>query len=65
MGEYKWLTYGDLNEQATHFGRGLRELGHKPRQNVAIFAETRAEWMVAAHSCFKQNFPRECLWVWL
>jgi len=32
------------------------ELGMKPRKNVVIFAETRAEWMIAIHACFKQNF---------
>ncbi|XP_075214813.1 acyl-CoA synthetase long-chain [Lycorma delicatula] len=57
MGEYKWRTYSEVNMLATNFGRGLRELGHKPKQNIVIFAETRAEWMIAAHGCFKQNIP--------
>lgn len=61
MGDYKWRTYEDLNREAGHFGRGLRALGHMPKQNVVIFAETRAEWMVAAHACFKQNFPSKYL----
>lgn len=57
MGEYKWRTYLEVNNLATSFGRGLRELGHQPRKNIVIFAETRAEWMIAAHGCFKQNVP--------
>ena len=57
MGEYQWRTFEDVNNEAINFGQGLRSLGHQPRQNVVIFAETRAEWMVAAHACFKQNFP--------
>uniref|UniRef100_A0A1B6E8J8 long-chain-fatty-acid--CoA ligase n=1 Tax=Clastoptera arizonana TaxID=38151 RepID=A0A1B6E8J8_9HEMI len=57
MGEYKWKTYSEVNELATSFGRGLRELGVQPRKNVVIFAETRAEWMIAAQGCFKQNVP--------
>lgn len=56
MGEYKWKTFNDVNRLASSFGRGLLELGMKPRKNVVIFAETRAEWMIAAHACFKQNF---------
>lgn len=57
MGDYEWRTYADVDRCAEQFGRGLRELGHNPRENVVIFAETRAEWMIAAHGCFKQNFP--------
>lgn len=56
MGEYKWKTYNDVNKLAISFGRGLTELGMKPRRTIVIFAETRAEWMIAAHGCFKQNF---------
>lgn len=56
MGEYKWKTFKEVDNLASSFGRGLLELGMKPRKNVVIFAETRAEWMIAAHACFKQNF---------
>lgn len=61
MGDYKWKTYEEVNTLAVNFGRGLRALGHKPRQNIVIFAETRAEWMIAAHGCFKQNIPGKFL----
>ncbi|RZF44330.1 hypothetical protein LSTR_LSTR006880 [Laodelphax striatellus] len=57
LGDYKWKTYEEVNMLASNFGKGLRELGHMPKQNIVIFAETRAEWMVAAHGCFKQNIP--------
>lgn len=57
MGEYKWKTFTDVNELATNFGRGLRELGNRPKENVVIFAETRAEWMIAAQGLFKQSIP--------
>lgn len=57
FGEYKWRNYMNVHNSAINFGRGLRELGHMPGQNVVIFAESRAEWMIAAHGCFKQNFP--------
>lgn len=57
MGEYTWKTFAEANVLATNFGRGIRELGNKPKQNVVIFAETRAEWMIAAHGLFKQNIP--------
>ncbi|XP_069684271.1 fatty acid CoA ligase Acsl3-like isoform X3 [Periplaneta americana] len=57
MGEYKWKTFQEVEELAASFGRGLRLLGQVPRANVVIFAETRAEWLVAAHGCFKQSIP--------
>ncbi|XP_018564650.1 long-chain-fatty-acid--CoA ligase 4 isoform X2 [Anoplophora glabripennis] len=57
MGDYRWKTFAEVNMLATNFGRGLRELGNRPGQNIVIFAETRAEWMIAAHGIFKQNIP--------
>lgn len=54
MGDYKWKTFTDVDRMAAAFGRGLRKCGQEPRQNVVLFAETRAEWLVAAHGCFKQ-----------
>ncbi|KAL1490621.1 hypothetical protein ABEB36_013283 [Hypothenemus hampei] len=57
MGDYHWKTYSEVNMLATNFGKGLREIGCKPLDNVVIFAETRAEWMIAAHGLFKQNIP--------
>ncbi|XP_075992790.1 acyl-CoA synthetase long-chain isoform X2 [Anticarsia gemmatalis] len=57
MGDYVWRTYVDVESEARQFGAGLRELGCKPRDNIVMFAETRAEWMIAAHGCFKQSIP--------
>ncbi|CAH1183332.1 unnamed protein product [Phaedon cochleariae] len=57
MGDYRWKTFAEVNILAAHFGKGLRELGNAPTKNVAVFAETRAEWMIAAHGIFKQNIP--------
>ncbi|XP_003704886.1 acyl-CoA synthetase long-chain isoform X1 [Megachile rotundata] len=55
MGDYKWKSYTEVNRLMTSFSRGLRELGLTTRKNIVIFAETRAEWMIAAYGCFKQN----------
>lgn len=55
MGKYVWKTYQEVDEEATHFGLGLRELGVSPGEIVIIIAQTRAEWFVAAHGLFKQN----------
>uniref|UniRef100_A0A8D0L0U4 long-chain-fatty-acid--CoA ligase n=1 Tax=Sphenodon punctatus TaxID=8508 RepID=A0A8D0L0U4_SPHPU len=57
LGNYSWLNYEDVNQKVNHFGSGLAALGLQPRSTIAIFCETRAEWMIAAQTCFKYNFP--------
>jgi long-chain acyl-CoA synthetase len=55
LGSYVWLNFIETETQARHFGRGIREIGVQPKDRVVIFAETRAEWIVAAHGLFKHN----------
>jgi long-chain acyl-CoA synthetase len=57
LGNYKWLSYAETDARIDNFGRGLLALGQKPRENICIVAETRAEWMIAAQTCFRYNFP--------
>lgn len=55
MGSYKWKSFRSVDKESTNFGYGLRELGVQSGDTVLIFAETRAEWMIAAQGMFKQN----------
>ena len=57
LGEYTWITFEQMFTRLTYLGSGLLAVGQKPRRNILIFAETRAEWMIAAQACFKYNFP--------
>ncbi|XP_042869237.1 long-chain-fatty-acid--CoA ligase 4-like isoform X1 [Penaeus japonicus] len=57
LGDYTWLTYTEVDDMAHNFGKGLRVIGHQPRENIVIFAETRQEWLMSAMGCFKQNIP--------
>ncbi|KAJ8390099.1 hypothetical protein AAFF_G00111130 [Aldrovandia affinis] len=57
LGDYKWLSYQDVDRAVSEFGSGLAALGQQPRSTIAIFCETRAEWMIGAQSCFRHNFP--------
>uniref|UniRef100_A0A2K5DAL0 long-chain-fatty-acid--CoA ligase n=1 Tax=Aotus nancymaae TaxID=37293 RepID=A0A2K5DAL0_AOTNA len=50
LGHYNWLSYEDVFVRAFNFGSGLQKLGQKPKTNIAIFCETRAEWMIAAQT---------------
>lgn len=57
LGEYRWLSYKDALTAATQLGSGLAALGQRPKTNIAIFCETRAEWLISALACFTYNFP--------
>uniref|UniRef100_A0AAY4AT60 long-chain-fatty-acid--CoA ligase n=1 Tax=Denticeps clupeoides TaxID=299321 RepID=A0AAY4AT60_9TELE len=57
LGQYKWLTYEEAFNESRFFGSGLAALGQEPKCNIAIFCETRAEWIVTAQACFMYNFP--------
>lgn len=57
LGDYKWLSYEETDTQVSQFGSGLAALGQQPKSTIAIFCETRAEWMITAQACFRRNFP--------
>ncbi|XP_005719617.1 long-chain-fatty-acid--CoA ligase 4 [Pundamilia nyererei] len=57
LGEYKWLSYNELDSIVSEFGSGLAALGQQPKSTIAVFCETRAEWMITAQACFRHNFP--------
>ncbi|XP_054453376.1 long-chain-fatty-acid--CoA ligase 4 [Anoplopoma fimbria] len=57
LGEYRWLSYNDVDSIVSQFGSGLAALGQQPKSSIAIFCETRAEWMITAQACFRCNFP--------
>jgi len=52
FGKYQWLTYGEMFKTVDQLARGLSELGIK---RVCLYMETRAEWMMTAHACFRHN----------
>ncbi|XP_041850751.1 long-chain-fatty-acid--CoA ligase 3a [Melanotaenia boesemani] len=57
LGEYRWLSYKEAHTAATQLGSGLTSLGQRPKTNIAIFCETRAEWLISAQACFIYNYP--------
>lgn len=57
LGKYTWQSFVDVDLLSTYLGKGLRELGQLAQQNLCIFADTKADWMIAAQACFKQSFP--------
>jgi len=55
LGEYKWINYNETHSISEKFGKGLRELGQQPTDAIAIYAETRAEWLMSAFGAFSQS----------
>merc|ERR1719228_2552967 len=55
LGEYQWINYEDAHKISINFGSGLVELGAQPRMPIAIYAETKEEWFMAALGAFSQN----------
>lgn len=65
LGKYNWLTYEEAYHAAKCFGSGLAALYQKPHHNIAVFCETRAEWVIAAQACFMYSFPLVTLYATL
>ncbi|XP_038861519.1 long-chain-fatty-acid--CoA ligase 4-like isoform X1 [Salvelinus namaycush] len=65
LGEYRWLSYDEVDQIISHLGSGLAALGQQPKSTIAIFCETRAEWMITAQACFRHNFPLVTLYATL
>ncbi|XP_028089154.1 long chain acyl-CoA synthetase 9, chloroplastic [Camellia sinensis] len=55
LGDYEWLSYGQVFEAVCNFASGLTQLGNNREERVAIFADTREEWFIALQGCFRRN----------
>lgn len=47
LGNYEWQTYEEVFAGVSNFASGLLKLGHDKDSHVAIFSDTRAEWLIA------------------
>lgn len=63
--EYSWITFGQMIERVDHLANGFLHLGLRSNDNVVIFSETRAEWMLCALACFKIKVPMVTLYATL
>uniref|UniRef100_A0A0N7ZBX8 long-chain-fatty-acid--CoA ligase n=2 Tax=Scylla olivacea TaxID=85551 RepID=A0A0N7ZBX8_SCYOL len=55
LGEYSYLSYKEVLDMTSKFSVGMRNLGLGSGDRVAMFAETRAEWYMAAVGCLRNN----------
>ncbi|GFY53981.1 long-chain-fatty-acid--CoA ligase 4 [Trichonephila inaurata madagascariensis] len=63
--KYIWHSYIDINERIETLAKGLLSYGLQPKKQIAIFAETRIEWMLACQACFRINVPVATLYATL
>ena len=56
LGGYTWMTYSTAFLKARNFGYGLSVwAATKPKEIVALYAETKAEWLLSMHGCFRHG----------
>jgi len=53
LGDYKWLTYEEVDKKVEHLAKGFYLKGVRPGDSVMIFAETKAEWLMSAYAVFR------------
>ena len=51
-GRWTWTTYREFGSLVDRFRSGLASLGVQRGDNVAIIANNRVEWAVAAYACY-------------
>ena len=55
LGEYTWKTYSEVQSSAEAVGCSLNKMNFKHGDRIAMFAETRAEWFIAAMGALQQR----------
>lgn len=51
-GQYQWMTYAEFGEQVEQFRGGLASIGVEAGDRVAVIANNRVEWAVAAYATY-------------
>lgn len=62
-GEYEYFTYEKVYDDIISIALGLKTIGVKPKDNVAIISDNRREWLVtdfAIQSLGATDVPRGC-----
>ncbi|XP_028753056.1 long chain acyl-CoA synthetase 8 isoform X2 [Neltuma alba] len=55
LGNYEWQTYEEVFARVCNFASGLIRFADNKDSRVAIFSDTRSEWLIALQGCFRQN----------
>jgi long-chain acyl-CoA synthetase len=52
---FNWQTYEQVGVRVNNFSKGLASIGMKKGENIAIYADTKAEWQIAAQAAFQRG----------
>ncbi|XVE89685.1 hypothetical protein DITRI_Ditri20bG0015800 [Diplodiscus trichospermus] len=56
VGEYKWMTYGEVATAREAIGSGLRYYGLEQGACIGLYFINRPEWMVVDHACAAYSY---------
>ncbi|CAL4146693.1 unnamed protein product [Meganyctiphanes norvegica] len=65
LGEYTWQSYSQIQDMALAAGIGIKAQGVAPGDRIIMFAESRADWFVAAMGCLQQRITVATLYTTL
>ncbi len=54
---FSWMLYKDVLGCVDHLSNGLLALGLKSGENIVLYSETRAEWLISAFACLRIKVP--------
>lgn len=57
QGGYKFHSYESVDQLVDFYGRGLRQIGIRPLDKVAILSDTCFDWMCIALALMRYNMP--------
>ncbi|KAK6911543.1 AMP-binding enzyme, C-terminal domain [Dillenia turbinata] len=56
IGEYKWMTYGEVHTACSAIGSGLMYHGLPKGSSIGLYFINRPEWVILDHACSAYSF---------
>ncbi|KNC83355.1 hypothetical protein SARC_04386 [Sphaeroforma arctica JP610] len=56
-GDYKFISFKEADETATHIGSALKSLGVAKNQPVGLYSKNRVEWSMTDHALSSYTLP--------
>ncbi|TVU50843.1 hypothetical protein EJB05_02234 [Eragrostis curvula] len=56
VGDYKWMTYGEVSTSRTAIGSGLIYHGIREGARIGLYFINRPEWIIVDHACASYSY---------
>ena len=56
IGEYKWMTYGEVGTERTAIGSGLVYHGIPRGACIGLYLINKPEWIITEHACCSYSY---------